>query len=58
MPAKPMNREDGELLATGEMRVAKMDGVVPMEIRRHPGAGKVTWIQIDGTWRIMKAEGP
>ena len=56
-PAYRLLRIQGALLERGDMRLQHDDRLAPWEIRKHDGAGVVTWILIDGEWRIYRADG-
>ena len=54
---KPMTRESGSLISTGSARDAKAGIDVPIEVRDHIGAGRVTWAEVGVTWVIISADG-
>jgi hypothetical protein len=54
---KPMTRESGSIVSTGTTRDAKAGIDVPIEVRDHIGAGRVTWAELGETWVIISADG-
>lgn len=52
-----MTRLDGAVVSTGTIRDARANADIPIEIRDHIGAGRVTWAKIDQRWAIIHADG-